>query len=107
MVPQGKLMDPGSLPPPDSEGKEPEREPRPSPPHAPPPKGPILGAPSLLPKRLALQGTLIPRGGSPGSLGLPLSHHHLHLTFSNSIIHPSDLFQDLSHFQETWLAEGE
>lgn len=26
MVPQGKLMDPGSLPPPDSEGKEPERQ---------------------------------------------------------------------------------
>lgn len=26
MVPQGKLMDPGSLPPPDSEGKETERQ---------------------------------------------------------------------------------
>lgn len=26
MVPQGKLMDPGSLPPPDSEGKEPESQ---------------------------------------------------------------------------------
>lgn len=102
-------MDPGSLPPPDSEGKEPGRQTATLPTTDAQRTG--LGAPALLTKRLTLRGTLIILGpcypkGAQGAHWGSLSRHHLHLT-SNSIIHPSDLFQDLSHFQETWLAEGE
>lgn len=108
IVPQGKLMDPGSLPTPDSEGKEPERQTATLPTtHA---LNAEPGTPALFPKRLPPGDSdhfqpLPPQGGSLGSLGLPLTTTST--SASNSIIHPSDLFQDLSHFQETWLAEGE
>lgn len=66
MVPQGKLMDPGSLPLPDSEGKETERQTATLPTSHTPRADP--GAPALFPKGLALQGTLViirqyPQGG--------------------------------------------
>lgn len=66
MVPQGKLMDPGSLPPPDSEGKETERQAATLPTSHTPRADP--GAPALFSKRLALQETLVllglyPQGG--------------------------------------------
>nr|XP_023409499.1 ETS translocation variant 4 isoform X2 [Loxodonta africana] len=111
MVPQGKLMDPGSLPPPDSEGKEAERQTATLHPHTHP--GGRSWSPRPFPKKTSRprdsghSSQLLPARGVAGLAGAPCLSPYLHLTFSNSIIHPSDLFQDLSHFQETWLSEAQ